>query len=95
MDDSKTYLFEIHGGLDIDATLIPTHSHDGQVIGFETNDTDTARIVRLAMTLEVEYPDGRIEYITNTSDMEDLGFRNLDYSKLEFYEGNSEDQETL
>lgn len=95
MDDSQTYLFEIHGGLDIDATLIPTHSHDGQVIGFETNDTDTSRTVRLVMALEVENSDGTLEYITNSSDMEDLGFRNLDYSKLDFYEDHSEDKESL
>lgn len=76
------YDFSIGGQFfDIDPALEPYVASDGWVIGFTLPD---GSIARLAAALEVERPDGTVEYLTTEDDFEKRGFRMLDYNRLGF-----------
>lgn len=81
--EPKEYLFTVTGGFDISPKLVEFEAWDGRVIGFTLPD---GRIARLCVALEVEREEtGEMEYITSSSEMADLGFKNLDYESLDFH----------
>jgi len=76
--------FIIEGGFRIDGKFKPEKSWDYQTVGFKLPDGRTAR---LCCCLEIESEDGKaMEYITSEKEMDTLGFRCLDYGRLEFHE---------
>jgi hypothetical protein len=79
----KKTLFEVKGGFDISKKNNPFLAANGDIIGYTLPD---GRIVRLVTALEIEDPKTDIfEYISCQSDMEELGFKNLNYSDLTFF----------
>lgn len=80
------YKFEVVGAYDVDPTLPAERDAAGNVVGFKLKDGSTAQLV---VALEV-CKGNKIRYITACTQMEKLGFDNLEYEHLEFYaQGNS------
>ena len=80
----KDYGFNVTGSFSIDSDLPVVESFDKRVVGFKLSD---GRTVRLVVALEVESEDGsKFGYITSEKAMGNLGFRCLDYERLEFEE---------
>lgn len=71
------------GTLLINSVNEPVLSHDGAVIGYKTR----KGIVRLAICLELERPDGTFEYLPTEPQMRTVGFDIFNYDKLEFIDG--------
>ena len=82
-EKAKRFTFDVAGGFDIDFPEVL--AADGSVVGFTLPD---GRTVRLCIALEVEAANPKeatdYKYITSEREMDDLGFRCLDYAHLEF-----------
>ena len=78
----KETLFEATGAFDIDANLKPVCNGLGEICEYELPD---GRIVRLVIALEIESK-GSCTYITSETEMDELGFSDLNYDQLNFFE---------
>lgn len=77
-------MFSVEGGFDIDNSLIKEEAHDGTIVGYKLPDGRTARLI---VALEIDPGDDRDwEYVTSEAEMRELGFKNLDYKHLMFFE---------
>jgi predicted butyrate kinase (DUF1464 family) len=89
--DTNEYTFEIRGGFNINKSNTGVRAADGNVVGFRLPD---GRTVRLIAALEVESSDGTtFDYITSDKEMEDLGFGCLDYTCLDFFPIDEENED--
>jgi len=83
------YNFKIKGQFnEVDRKLVEITDHASNIVAFLLPD---GRTVQLVMALEVLSPEGdKISYVTNESEMVELGFNLLDYESLNFYPTNEE-----
>ena len=80
----KDYQFDVTGGFSIDGELEPELSCRESVMGFKLPSGETARLV---VALEIESEDAtHYKYVTSEKEMDDMGFRCLDYDRVEFRE---------
>ena len=79
----KVYRFEVTGGFDVNKKLKEKLDHSGSyVCAFKLPD---GRTFRPMFALEIESKDGSsFEYITDETDMADLGFEGLVYDHVGF-----------
>lgn len=84
MKPDMEHEFSVTGKFDIKGNLKPVLDSVGTIVGFQL---PGGREVRLVVALEVEDKNGKMHYVTSEAQMGRLGFSNLHYEDLDFYEG--------
>lgn len=76
--------FTVSGGFDISSQVERVLAYNDTISAYKLPD---GRTVRLVVALEVESADGTsYEYLTSESNMDSIGFTNLDYQDTSFTE---------
>lgn len=80
----NTHQFTAKGTIAVNSDFEPVTDYDGNIVGFTRLD---GSVVKLVVSLELMSADeGDLSYHTSETDMENLGFSDLDYLELHFGE---------
>jgi len=91
----KEYEFLVTGGFTVNSNLKSMRDNKRDVSGFVLPDGRGVELIVALEVIDTRFDDGhgRIKYITSESEMEKLGFCNLDYDRLDFKATSDEVQE--